>query len=49
MLPNTQFNLSALSFKDYVSTFAREETEKPYTRFYSEAIRKHRQQLLMQM
>lgn len=34
-----------VSFKDYISTFARVEefTSKPYAKFYTEAIDKHRE------
>jgi hypothetical protein len=40
-----------VSFKDYISTFARVEefTSKPYAKFYTEAIDKHREQLVSQI
>jgi hypothetical protein len=39
--------LSELSFKDYVSTFSKQEdfANKPYAKFYSDAIKRHREQL----
>jgi len=40
-----------VSFKDYISTFAQEEefSQKPYAKFYSQAIDKHSQQMLTQI
>ena len=44
-------NLNELSFKDYVHSFQREQdfTEKPYAKFYANAIKKHREQIYTQM
>lgn len=40
-----------VSFKDYITTFAKDDefSQKPYAKFYSEAIDRHRSELLNQI
>ena len=40
-----------VSFKDYITTFAKDDefSQKPYAKFYSEAIDRHRSELLHQI
>lgn len=43
-------HMSNISFKDYVSTFSKDKSSKsPISKFYSDAIQRHREQMYSQM